>query len=367
MKKITMTALAVAFSAGAVHAGGVERADPSVGILFEQGRYVEFGFGAAQPRVSGTGIDATTTGVAGSGDLVPGFGTYGFAYKEPLNEKLDLAIIVNQPIGASSHYPDDSDFLLRGVTGQIKSTALTALLRYRMPNNLSVYGGLRIEQTSGSTTAPLAAYRMATSTETDLGYLLGVAWEKPEIGARVALTYTSKITHEFRATEQFGATTISDRFSMTVPESVNLEFQTGLNPKTLLLGALRWTHWTQFDITPPAYAGAINPLTSQPFGSLVSFGSNVTTLQLGLGRKFNESWSGAVMLGYEADSGDIMSNLGPTDGYSSITVAANWQATDRIKISGGVSYFDIGDARTAVGRFRGNHAWGAGLRIGMNF
>ncbi len=367
MKDIMLTAVAVMLAAGAAQAGGVERSSQSVGILFEQGRYAEISAGGVAPDVSGTGLDSMTTGIAGTGDVTPGFGAAGLGYKQPLGDRVDLAIILDEPIGAKSHYPDDSTYLLRGVTGQITSAAVTTLLRYKMANNFSVYGGLRAVRTSGRTEVPLAGYTMKTSTETDYGYVLGGAWEKPEIGARIALTYNSKITHQFDATERFGAATISDGFSMTVPESVNLEFQTGLSPRTLLLGSVRWVHWTQFEIAPPAYAAAINPLTSQPFGPLVSYASNTTTLNLGLGRKFNDVWSGAVMLGYEKTSGDLVPDLGPTDGFKSIALAASYQASETIRISGGVTYVDIGDAKALAGRFSGNSAWAAGLRIGVTF
>jgi len=367
MKKISMAALAATLIAGGAFAGGVERSSQSVGILFEKGRYAEVTFGAVVPTVSGVGLNATATGIAKTGDIVPGFGMLSFGYKQPLNDKLDLAIILDEPIGAKSHYPESSDYLLRGVTGEINATGLTSLLRYKLPNNLSVYGGVRIQRLSGNTTVPLVGYTMNTSKETDLGYVIGAAWEKPEIGARVALTYNSKITHSLEATERFGATTINDRFDMTVPESINLEFQTGINPKTLLLGSVRWVRWSEYEIAPPAYAATINPMTGQPFGPLVSYASDVTTVQLGLGRKFSDRWSGALMLGYEHNNGDIAPNLGPTNGMRSVTLVANYQPNDKIKITGGVTYVDIGSAKTSVGSFDDNHAWGAGVRVGMSF
>ena len=62
-------------------------------------------------------------------------------------------------------------------------------------------------------------------------------------------------------------------------------------------------------------------------------------------RRFNETWSGAVTLGYEPSDGDLTGNLGPTDGMRSIGLAATY-TRDNMKITGGIRYVDIGDAAT---------------------
>jgi long-subunit fatty acid transport protein len=201
---------------------------------------------------------------------------------------------------------------------------------------------------------------MKTSNETDFGYLVGVAWEKPEIAARVSLTYNSKITHDFDASENSAFGSSDDQFSTTVPESVNLEFQTGIAKDTLLMGSVRWVHWTQFEIAPDDYS-----LYGQ--GPLVDYKNNTTTWSLGVGRRFNDQWSGALMFGYEKQQAGTVGNLAPTDGFKSVSLAASYEATDQIKITGGVRYVDIGDATTSVGSFSDNSGWGAGVRLAINF
>ncbi|KEO60840.1 OmpP1/FadL family transporter [Thioclava indica] len=374
MKRIMTTAAVVALSAGMAQAGGVERSTQSVGILFEKGNYAEVNIGGFNPDVSGT----FALNRSSSGDMAPGYGTYSLGYKQSLNDKIDVAIILDQPIGANINYRAGTTYPLAGSTAEVNSNAITGLVRYKLPQNFSVYGGLRIEQAKGKAYLPAVNvsafggdYLLKTSNETDYGYVIGVAWEKPEIAARVALTYNSKIDHDFTATEWgvdptlLGATT--NGFKTTVPESVNLEFQTGIAKDTLLMGSVRWVHWTQFDITPPAYSERAGQ------GALVEYNNNSTSWSLGVGRRFNDQWSGAVMFGYEKTQPGTTGNLGPTDGYKSVSLAASYQATDNIKITGGVRYVDIGDAKTNVitagtgGEFSGNSGWGAGVRLAINF
>ena len=102
--------------------------------------------------------------------------------------------------------------------------------------------------------------------------------------------------------------------------------------------------------------------------ALVDYTDDVITYNLGVGRKFNDTWSAAVTIGYEKPGGTPVGNLGPTDGYTSVGLAATY-TKDKMKITGGVRYIDIGDATTSTigGDFSGNSGFGAGVRIGMTF
>jgi long-chain fatty acid transport protein len=246
--------------------------------------------------------------------------------------------------------------LLAGTTADLTSSAITGLLRYKMPNNFSVYGGLRYETVKGVVSIPLVGgYTLVTNNDSELGYVIGAAWEKPEIAARVALTYNSAIRHNLDSLE-FGL--VAGNFVTEVPQSVNLEFQTGIAEGTLLFGSIRWVDWSAFQIDPPAY-----PLADP----LVAYPEDRITYNLGIGRRFNDNWSGAVTLGYEKSDGEITGNLGPTDGFASIGLAATY-TMDNMKITGGVRYVDIGDATTSLGAdFSGNSGVGVGIRVGYTF
>ena len=242
MKKVAYTIGALAMTAGAVSAGGVERAVTSPTLLFEPGNYFEFSFSHAGPDVSGT--QAVTVPVApgiafpagaSSGNMAEDFTLFSFGLKKQLSDKLDLAIVLDQPIGANVNYRAGTGYIYGGSTATINSNALTAMLRYRVNDNISVYGGLKAERAKGNV-ALFNGYTMSTSNETDFGYMVGAAYEKPEIALRVALTYNSAITHRFAVTEN-GAPSLP--FETEVPQPVALDFQTGVAKDTLVFGSVR--------------------------------------------------------------------------------------------------------------------------------
>ncbi|WP_374429732.1 hypothetical protein [Tabrizicola sp.] len=354
MKHLALVTAGMLAATSGAYAGGVERSAQSVAILFEQGRYVELSFGHFSPDVSGT----VGGGAVSSGNMAPSYNSWSLGYKMDIGEALDFAMIIDEPIGADVAYPGAlglGSYPLAGSTADLRSSAVTGILRYKFENNVSVIGGLRYETVKGDV-ALSSGYRMSTNYDSEIGYLVGIAWEKPEIAARVALTYNSAITHNLESLEQG---VVPGTFETEVPQSLNLEFQTGIAKDTLLFGSVRWVDWSAFVIDPPNYPLPI---------PLVSYPEDRITYNLGIGRRFNETWSGAVTLGYEPSDGQITGNLGPTDGFKSIGLAATY-TMDNLKITGGVRYVDIGDATTNVvgGSFTDNSGVGVGIRIGYTF
>ena len=376
MKKLTTVGAVLLTTTSIAHAGGVERAVPSVGLLFEEGNYIEFSFGFVAPDVSGEQQIPLSGSAAGSssGDMAEDYFQLGFGYKNDLTSDLSLAVIFDQPYGADVDYSNDTDYAYGGGLGPLGSTAsidsnaVTVLGAYALPNNITVYGGGRAVRTEGEV-ALFNTYEMTTSSETNYGYVLGAAWERPEIAARVALTYHSEITHDFDSNEN-GTDT---EFSTTLPQSWTLEAQTGIAADTLLFGSVRWVEWSAFDISPPEFASGPGG------GSLVDYEDDTTTYNLGVGRRFNDDWSGAVTVGYEAANGGFSGNLGPTDGNTSLGVAAT-RTIDAVRITGGLRYIWIGDAETeapgaftgdtpgvTLGDFTDNSGLAAGIRVQYNF
>jgi len=383
---LTAAALAVA-GAGAAVAGGVERSAQSMAILFEEGNYVEFGLSHSRPSVSGE-ITVAPGMTPQSGNMARSFTTYNLGIKGDLTDELSYAFIIDEPIGASVAYPTGTGYPIAGSNARIDSTALTGVLRYRFDGGFSAHAGIRAVRTQGQVELVLPVpnappgtnimYEMSTASDTAFGYLVGVAWERPEIAARVALTYNSRITHGFSSTEstvfptQMGPVTVplEDGFRTTIPESLQLEFQTGVAEGTLVFGSLRYVRWTQFDISPTFYtrpATQSTPPDGLDRDPLVSYDRNSLTWNLGVGRQLNENWSGAVSVGYERKGGGELGNLGPTDGFLSLGLGVTYR-DGPIMVAGGVQYRKLGGGRTTLGAdFDGNSAIGLGLRVGYRF
>lgn len=362
MERVLITASVLALGAGSALAGGLDRTGQSIAAIFEDGTYAEFSLGTVSPSVSGTAV-AGLGGFA-SGDMASSYWQFGFAYKRKLSDTLDAAVIYDQPFGANVEYPTGTGYYAQGATATLRTNAVTGVLQYTMPSNVSVYGGLRYQTLSAKAAIPfVGGYTGVGDRDGSFGYLLGVAYEKPEIALRVALTYNSKIKHKIDTTEFGAATSVTP---VDTPQSVNLEFQSGVAKDTLVFGSIRWVEWSAFDITPIQYFGATGG------GSLVSYANDTISYSLGVGRRFNDHWSGAITLGYEKSNGGFASNLGPTDGYKSIGLGVTY-TQDNMKITGGLRYVDIGDAQTQLGatapsaNFKGNDALGVGIRVGFTF
>ena len=376
MRTTILATSLIALAAAPAFAGGVERSNQSMAILFERGNYLEFGASYSMPRVSG--VANPLLGGQGSGIMSQNFWNLDLRFKGQINEQLSYAVILDQPIGANVAYPMGTGYPIAGSEGTISSTALTGVVRYAFDGGLSVYGGVRAVRTSGSVnlTVPTIGgpefYTMSTNQHMAYGYLVGAAYEVPAIAARVSLTYNSRITHNFSSVETFtqdvgpiaAGTPFNSTFRTTIPESLHLEFQTGIMEDTLLFGGVRWVRWSQFDISPTMF----NLISGG--GSLVDYTKPTTTYTLGVGRRFNENWSGAVTVSHEPKVGGISGNLGPTDGFWAVGLGATY-TMDNVKISGGLQYRWIGSATTQIGgfnnSFNGNSAISAGMRVGVSF
>lgn len=360
MKRLLLSTAACAIGATAAQAGGIERSAFSSNFLFEEGDYVELSFARITPSVSGS----LGGGLLPSGDMAPGYTTFGLAYKQQVTDEWAFGLTLDQPIGADVAYPAGTGYPLAATTADLDALAVTAIGMYSMPNNTHVYAGLRAMRIQGEVDLPASSYTLETSSETEAGWLVGAAWERPEIAARVALTYMSEINYDFTNTE---AGVFTTPMPITIPQSVTLDFQTGIMEDTLLFGSVRWVDWSEFDITPDLFSDGAPDGNFDPDNALVNYESDTVTWNIGVGRRFTENFSAAVTLGYEEASGDIVGNLGPTDGRKSIGLAGTY-TMDNVEITAGVQYIDLGDATTTIGaEFEGNSAIAAGVRIGYHF
>ena len=151
---------------------------------------------------------------------------------------------------------------------------------------------------------------------------------------------------------------------ITMPQSVNLDFQTGVTPKTLLYGSVRWADWEGWSVAPEGFVA----LTGEP---LVEFEHDTWRYQLGLGRQLTERIAGALEVVHETATGDIQSALTPYDGFTAFTVGASYKTEAGLSIAGGVQYSFLGDADvatpTGVARFQDNHARRVGVKLGYRF
>ena len=386
MKKTIGGLAALMLTTAPALAGGIERAPQSLAVLFEPGNYVELSFGGADPTVSGRDVASFRTG-----DVAQGYGFVGLGYKQQINENLSAGLIIEQPFGADVRYPTqpgvpnpavDGSVVLGGTFATVNSITVTALARYKLDNNISFHGGIRASRAdaevglNGAGYGALSGYNVRMDAAWGTRYVIGAAYEIPEIAGRVSLTYNSKVTHEFDTRETLpiaGGITRDSTTSVDTPRSITLEGQTGVAADTLVFGSIRWVKWSEFTIRPEVFTRtptADDPLGFGVSGGLVSL-EDTTTYTLGVGRRFTENWSGSVSFVYEPKGDDLVSPLAPTNGRKGITLAAVY-TMDNFKVTTGINYSKLGDARPQTAgqpraQMEDSDLWGIGIRVGYSF
>lgn len=383
MNRIAAASAALLATTALAQAGGLDRNQTTPGILFEDGTYLELGYSFVNPTVSGE-LDALPVP---SGDIAPSYNFVTLSYHHALSDDLSLGLILDAPYGADVAYPSGGSYPFAGSQAQVRSQQLTLALRYSLTDNVSVYGGLRALRAQANdvyVTAPSGggfSYRLDADSDTSYGYMIGGAYEIPEIALRVALTYYSEIGLDFSGPEGIAPAQglprasiptsgqgggIAD-FAVTMPQSILLEAQSGIAPGTLLFGSVRWTNWDGFFIQPGRYPPGGT-------GRLVDYENDVWTWSLGVGRRINDDLAVSASLGYEAQLGGFSGNLGPTDGRMSLGIGAEYQISDTVSLAGGVQWSKIGDAQTegspegtVLANFTNNDALAAGIRLGIQF
>jgi long-subunit fatty acid transport protein len=394
MKNALTLGAALLLSTSIAHAGGLDRSGQGIGIIFEEGNVAQLSFGYVSPEVSGEVVSPVLGAAAGleSGNMAPAYTQFSAGVKYAVSDDIDVAIILDQPYGALVDYSDASTGYYTGaVDVDVTATAITALGRYKIDENMSVHGGLRVQTVQAMVAKPNPIdYLIESEKSTAVGFVVGAAYEIPAIALRVALTYNSKISHDIKATETCLATGVEvaagvfadipcddapATSSLDTPESINLDFQTGIAEDTLLFGSVRYAKWTQFDYAPAQHVAFLG-------GSLQSYDEDTVAYNIGVGRRFSDTFSGAISVGYEAEQGGFAGDLAPTDGNLSFGLGGTYTAAD-YEITAGVRYIMLGDADTAnpffnplapdlsggavATEFRDNTATAFGVQISRSF
>ena len=273
-----------------------------------------------------------------------------------------------------------------GTNVSVDSKNFTGLLgvKFGEKNNWQVYGGPVLQKLEGEVHLRGTAYNSTQGYDgifaqsNGYGWMAGLAYSKPEIALKAALTYRSEIDHDTVAYEYMPATGESGSYDMTIttPKSVNVDFQTGLNPTTLLTAKLRWVPWSDFSIKPPMYNATTKKAVGADFKPLYPNGLNLIdysddgwAAEVGLGKKLNNQWAVSGSVGWDSGAGGPITTLGPVEGHWNVGLGAKYNVTPEVAVSAGVKYLMFGDAKSKipngdlVGDFQNNDAWIYGLRL----
>ena len=350
-------------------AAGLDRSGQSISVFLQPGNYAEAGISVLDPTVKSSQLNVT--------DMAEDYYFPSAAIKVQATEHISLGLLYDQPFGADAMYSLEQSMFTNGIEGtkvEVETHNLTALIGYQPTENWNFYAG-PVWQTveadinlRGAAYQGLSGYNIKVHEEEAFGWLAGFAYQIPEIALKAAVTYRSEIKHKAKSVEThklMPMLNVESQLDAITPQSVNIDFQTGVAANTLAFANIRWVHWDQFAVTPKF-------LNSASGNNLIDYSDDQWSATVGVGRKFNSHWSGSASVGYDSGAGNPVTTLGPTEGYWSVGLGGQYSPAENYFIQAGVKYFWLGDATartgtTDVGEFEDNYALGYGLKIGYRF
>ncbi|MGE6796071.1 outer membrane protein transport protein [Psychrobacter okhotskensis] len=274
---------------------------------------------------------------------------------------------------------------------EVRTESITGILGAKFGANkeFQVYGGpvaqrVRAEvKLRGDAYSSAKGYTTHISNDQDYGWIAGMAYSKPEIALKAALTYRSEIKHDAKASETFplataaGAsigiplsTTRHTDIEINTPESVNFDFQTGINPTTLATAKVRWVPWSDFAIVPSLYNDVSKVATQDDKGlALVSYDEDQWQIELGLAKRLAPQFAISGTVGWDSGAGNPVTSLGPIEGYYSVGLGGKYDITENWAVSAGGKYLWFGDAdgqiptKQVVSKFEDNDGFALGVKV----
>ncbi|NHB57681.1 OmpP1/FadL family transporter [Acinetobacter shaoyimingii] len=378
LKALSSSIIIALLPATGAFAAALDRSGQSISAFLQPNNYFEAGISVLDPDVSGTSI-ATAPKVS---DMADDYTMVNAALKLQLTDHFSFGLIYDQPFGAKATYKTNDGDLLSGTEVDVQSQNLSLIFGFQPTENWNIYGGGVYQTVKGSLllrgnplpTADLAPFYDARYKEDgSAGWLAGIAFQIPDIALKASLTYRSEIDHELATQDVIGGgTTLTPSLDtvITTPQSVNLDFQTGIMANTVAFANVRWVNWKELDISPARFIGATN-------APLLQYSDDQWSANVGVGRKLNDQWAGNVSVGWDSGAGNPVTALGPTEGYWNVGLGVQFSPAPNYFIAGGVKYFWLGDAKgqlatqagtpAYVAEFKDNNAIAYGLKIGYKF
>lgn len=380
LNHLSYAILLTALPTASLFAAGLDRSGQSISAFLQPGNYAEAGITVLDAEVKSNELNVD--------DMAKSYYFPSAAVKVQATDKISLGLIYDQPYGAEAEYDAASQVFGNGAQGtsvDVKTESLTALIGYQPNENWNFYAGpvwqtveanIKLRGAAYGGNAKLGTYNIEMEREEAYGWLAGVAYSIPEIALKAAITYRSEIEHNTKSNETLlpypSLSALTSSVDATTPQSVNLDFQTGIAKDTLAFANVRWVHWSQFAVKPTLLGNVSSIPAPHVRQNLIDYSDDQWSANVGVGHKFNSKWSGSASVGYDSGAGNPVTTLGPVEGYWNVGLGGQYSPAENYFIQAGVKYFWLGDATAQtggnpVGEFEDNHALGYGLKIGYRF
>ena len=390
MNKSIIISVITALTSSAAFSGGWEASKLSTSYLYEDGNYGEFsilpleydvGANIQHPLASKSKISKDQNRVSfafkmGLGDFNIGVSNYqsGFIQLQGQTASLDgcnPSVTATLPLCSVAPSGD--------VTW--KSTAFIA--QYSLDENYSVFGGMNRYSLEDGTVTTLAGHYEVEATDETVG-LLGGAYERPDIALRVEAIYQQNKKVDVPTKSSLSPlipTTPVANASYTIPQTITLNFQSGIAEDTLLYGSIHQASWGDAQIVIPGNPNGINPFTGAADAAVSAVGSSFddkTHYSIGVGRKLTDNLAVSLSYGTEDGGGAISSDpFTLRNGFETYSIAGRY-SMENMTLSAGYTYTKAGDVKIvheiAPGvpsgltlDYKDNNVSGFGIKIGFTF
>jgi len=400
------------FASTANHAAALDQSGQSILAFLENGNYVEVSATAVDPDISGKIRNrpelVNNPQNLNSGNMGNSFQYYAAALKLQLTDRISFGLLYDQPFGADITYPmqsnntfSDNEFTQQGTSVNVDTESISMIFGVSPFSNFQLYGGAVYQSVKGdvalrgnSYSEAFNGYDAKFKQDHAVGWLAGLSYQIPDIALKAAVTYRSKIDHDMQVTEtMFGQpleVTTPSKTKISTPQSVSLDFQTGVYKDTLAYANVRWVNWKDFHIRPTQFGAVTEYLTGLISEGTYTGGFDLDSYQkdqwmanVGIGHQFSEKWSVSTEVSWDSGTGDPASTLNPTQGSWGLGVGVQFNPAPNYFIAGGIKYFWLGDVVAEDGTyyipvagikpiaeqadFKDNSAIGYGLKIGYRF
>lgn len=395
-----------------VYASALDESGQSILPFLEKGNYAEANIFVIDPKISGKVRNnpqlVDNPQDLRTGDMAQSFQYYNAALKLQLNEYFAFGLIYDQPFGADVLYPvkqnnsySETKSLKEGTSVNVDSQNISMILGLKPYQNIQFYLGPVYQTIKGDValrgnayTTFFNGYDANFKEDSAMGWLAGMSYQIPDIELKLAVTYRSKIKHEMNVEESIYDQPINvtslEKTKITTPQSINLDFQTGVNQSTLAFINLRWVNWKKFNIRPTQFGAITQGITSELTGGTYDQGFDLDSHQkdqlyaaIGLGHQISEKLSIGSEVSWDSGTGNPASSLNPTKGAWGLGLGLQYNPAPNYFIATGIKYFWLGDAVAQDGTyhlpidnikqnaeqadFKNNSSIAYGLKFGYRF
>ncbi|MBO6638759.1 MAG: outer membrane protein transport protein [Roseitalea sp.] len=308
--------LAALCCGGTAAAGGYDTGERDWSLLFDQGRFAtEAGVRHIMPQRTLSNIN----GVFGPSANVREGDATTLAHARAnvaLGEHAACMASIYEPYAGHATYGTGWTYAVSAIEQHFSSRDIGVTCRGAVDagkGRLHIIGGVSYQSIDYELVRAAAPAGLATAKVSDDGvaWRIGAAFDIPEYALRVSLIYNSAVDYAMGGTLTTAAGSLPISGNLAMPQSVELNAQSGVAPGWLVFGAVKWTDWSvvQSMALCPTGVPVCNQATA--VSGLTLLWKDTWTVTAGAAHQFNDTV--AVAASFTWDQGATQGFTSQTD------------------------------------------------------